>query len=99
MLPFPFGRSKSVSNSSRTKAARRRWLERLEDRTVRTATALAGTVDFDSLRIDPQSYDAATILVRFRDGADGLRGDDIFRGTEIGKGSKLVAGLHTVNLR
>jgi len=68
MVPFPFGRARSVANSPRTKTARRLWLERLEDRTVPTARALPGTVDFDSLRIDPQSYDAATILVRFRDG-------------------------------
>src|SRR5262249_49446888 len=73
-------------------------LERLEDRTVPTARALAGAIDFDSLKIDPSSYDASSILVRFREGADHIRGYDILRGTEIGTASTLVSGLHIVEL-
>src|SRR5262245_40029864 len=73
-------------------------LERLEDRTVPTARAVAGAMDFGSLKIDPNTYDASSILVRFRQGADHIRGDDILRGTEIGTASTLVSGLHIVEL-
>jgi subtilisin family serine protease/subtilisin-like proprotein convertase family protein len=74
-------------------------LELLEDRTVPSTRSLAGAVDFDSLRIDPNSYDASSILVRFREGAEHLRGDDVLPGTEIGTASTLVPGLHTVQLQ
>jgi subtilisin family serine protease/subtilisin-like proprotein convertase family protein len=59
----------------------------------------ADAIDFSSLKIDPNSYDASSILVRFHEGADRLRGDDFLRGTEIGKTSTLVSGLHTVQLK
>ena len=73
-------------------------LEHLEDRSVPTARPLSGAVDFDSLRIDPNSYDTSSILVRFHGGVDHLRADEVLSGTAIGKPSTLVSGLHTVQL-
>jgi subtilisin family serine protease/subtilisin-like proprotein convertase family protein len=89
-----FGRSTSRLKGRRAKSPLR--LEHLETRTV--PTAARGAVGFDSLQVDPNTYDSSSILVRFREGAPAVRGNKILRGTTIGEGSTLVPGLHVVEL-
>jgi subtilisin family serine protease len=68
--------------------------ERLEERTLLSATGSAPETGLGLVQVDPRSYEPGDILVRFRDGAATLP----VAGTQLGAAFALVPGLRKIQL-
>jgi subtilisin family serine protease len=91
-----FGRNQRTRRST---ARAHLGVELLEDRCLLNGLGIPGGVDLSQLKTDPNAYDAASILVRFR-GEDAGPGTvrALLPGTEVGRPISLVPGLREVRL-
>ncbi len=92
------------SHSKQSRAARRArsfksqlFVEPLEERALLAASSVSSLADFSALTVDPSSYDASRILVRFRPEAEAAAHADL-AGTELEPAFALVPDLHEVLL-
>src|SRR5262245_38930263 len=73
-------------------------LERLDDRTLPSATAPQALPPSGTVAVDSGDYDPGRILVRFKPIVGPLGGAEILPGTELGDALTLVPGLYEMPL-
>ncbi|NLY00379.1 MAG: S8 family serine peptidase, partial [Rhodopirellula sp.] len=103
MMPL-FARRSSYSrrrgDAGDCQRIRRRALqfEMLEDRRVLSVAPLGGSPDSGLLAVDVSTYEAARILVRFRDNQAPPQESEILAGSHYGQSFPLISGLREVRL-
>ena len=92
-------------NASRMRFARLAGREVLEQRHLLAADSVSGLLDFSQLQVDPDSYEASSVLVRFAEEVvlpqSYLKAHEnrALRGARVDQSLELVPGLQKLQLR